>query len=134
MEPMETAEKLEIKQVSLGPGFAVEEYVVLRPNVKVGKDTIVKCAAILGTGVQIGSNCFIGPQAMLLHQLPDGSSFPAILEDFVFIGAGTIVMPGVKICSGTIVGAGSLVTKSIDKPGTYVGRPCRKISSKVYTV
>lgn len=128
-----TGPKYEVKQVGLGPGYAVEEYVVLRPRVKVGEGTTIKCAAILGTGVKIGKNCFIGPQAMLLHKTPDGRSEPAEIEDNVFIGAGSIIMPGVKICSGTIIGAGSLVNKSITNPGTYVGRPCRRISSKVYT-
>ena len=111
----------------------IEEFTVIRPGVVIGSGTVVKCAAILGTGVKMGKNCFIGPQAMLLHKSPDGISRPAVLQDNVFIGAGAIVMPGVEICSGVIIGAGSLVNKSISKPGTYVGRPCRRISSKVYT-
>lgn len=122
-----------VKQISLGPGYAVEEYVVLRPGIEVGEGTIIKCAAILGTGVKVGKNCFIGPQAMLLHKSPDGISRPAILRDNVFVGAGAIVMPGVEICSGVIIGARAMVNKSISKPGTYVGSPCRKISNKVYT-
>ena len=113
--------------------YTVEEYVVLRPDVTIGDGTVIKCAAIIGTGVTIGENCFIAPQAMLLHMRPDGKSKPVVIKDNVFVGAGVIVLPGVTICSGTIIGAGSIVNRNIDKAGTYVGRPCRRISNKVYT-
>ena len=113
--------------------YIVEENVVLRLGVTVGDGTVIKCAAIIGTGVSIGKNCYIGPQAMLLHMQPDGSSKPAVIEDNVFVGAGAIILPGVKICTGTIIGAGSVVNKSIYEPGTYAGVTCRKISNKVYT-
>ena len=130
---MESMAPCKEHQTSSQSCFAVEEYVVLRPRVKVGEGTTIKCAAILGTGIKIGRNCFIGPAAILLHQNPDGSSSPAELEDNVFVGAGAIILPKVKVCKGTIIGAGSLVTKSITEPGTYVGSPCLKISDKVYT-
>lgn len=45
----------------------------------------------------------------------------------VFIGAGSIIMPGVTIGNNVIVGAGSVVTKSLDANGVYAGNPARKI-------
>lgn len=47
----------------------------------------------------------------------------------VFIGAGTIVMPGVSIGDDVIVGAGSLVTKSLQSGYVYAGSPARKMMS-----
>lgn len=47
----------------------------------------------------------------------------------VFVGAGTIILPGVSIGDNVVVGAGSVVTKSIPANSLAVGNPCRVISS-----
>ena len=45
-----------------------------------------------------------------------------------FIGANTLILPGVKIGSGIIVGAGSVVTKSFNEENIVIaGNPARKI-------
>ena len=43
---------------------------------------------------------------------------------------GSKILPGIKICSNTIIGAGSVVTKSILVPATYVGTPAKMIRRK----
>ena len=45
----------------------------------------------------------------------------------VFIGAGTIILPGVVIGDNVIVGAGSIVTHNLDSNGLYMGTPAKKI-------
>ena len=52
-----------------------------------------------------------------------------IIGNRVFIGAGSIVMPGVTIGDDVIVGAGSIVTKSLRSGYVYVGQPARKFMS-----
>ena len=44
----------------------------------------------------------------------------------VFIGSNSTILP-VSICSNVVVGAGSVVTKNITKPGKYAGNPAKKI-------
>ena len=44
------------------------------------------------------------------------------IGDNVKIGSNTTILP-VNICSNVIIGAGSLVTKDITKPGIYYGSP-----------
>jgi len=112
----------------------IMEQVVLRPNCSVGANTIVKCLSVIGTNVTVGSDCFIGPGVMLLYSNPLGISEPCKISDRVFLGAGVSVLPGVKICSGTIIGTGAVVIKDITEPGTYAGVPCKRISDKVFTV
>lgn len=51
------------------------------------------------------------------------------IGDSSFIGAGTIIMPGVKIGSQCVVGAGSVVTKSIPAGTVVAGNPARYICS-----
>jgi maltose O-acetyltransferase len=52
-----------------------------------------------------------------------------IIEDNVFIGAGSILLPGAWIGSNTIIGAGSLVKKRIPANVIAAGNPVRVISS-----
>lgn len=57
-----------------------------------------------------------------------------ILEKHVIIGAGSIILPKVKIGIGSAVGALSLVTKNCDEFGIYIGNPAKffkKRSDKV---
>lgn len=42
-----------------------------------------------------------------------------------WIGAGTVVVPGVSIGDNTVIGAGSIVTKDIPANVVAVGNPCR---------
>lgn len=44
-----------------------------------------------------------------------------------WLGAGTLVLPGVEIGRDSIIGAGSVVTRSIDSGVTAAGNPCRVI-------
>jgi len=50
-----------------------------------------------------------------------------IIEDDVIIGSNATILP-VKIVSGTVIGAGSVVTKDILKPGKYAGNPARRLA------
>jgi acetyltransferase-like isoleucine patch superfamily enzyme len=53
-----------------------------------------------------------------------------VIEDDVWIGAGAVIMPGIKIAQGTVVGANSVVTKSTEAYSVVVGAPARKIRSR----
>ncbi len=44
----------------------------------------------------------------------------------VYIGSNSTILP-VKICSNVVIGAGSVITKDIIKPGKYAGNPAIKI-------
>ena len=45
------------------------------------------------------------------------------------MGGGAIILPGVSIGDGTVIGAGSVVTKDIPANCVAVGNPCRVIRS-----
>jgi tetrahydrodipicolinate N-succinyltransferase len=50
-----------------------------------------------------------------------------IIEDNVWIGAGSIILPGVKVGRGSIIGAGAVVTKNVDCNTIVAGNPARQI-------
>jgi acetyltransferase-like isoleucine patch superfamily enzyme len=55
------------------------------------------------------------------------------VEDSVWIGAGATVINNVNICGGCTIGAGAVVIKDIDEPGTYVGVPAKMTSKSNLT-
>lgn len=54
-------------------------------------------------------------------------SKPITIEDNVWIGGGAILLPGVTIGKNSVIGAGSVVTRSIPENCVTVGNPCRVI-------
>ena len=54
-------------------------------------------------------------------------ALPIKIEDNVWIGGGAIILPGVTIGRNSVIGAGSVVTRSIPADCVAVGNPCRVI-------
>jgi maltose O-acetyltransferase len=89
--------------------------------------------------VKIGQNVMMGPQVIIMDSshlfsiknIPmrtQGSVSKGIeIEDDVWIGARTIILPGIKIGRGSVVGAGSIVTKDVPKNAVVGGNPARLI-------
>ena len=54
-------------------------------------------------------------------------ALPIEIEDQVWIGGGSILLPGVRIGKGCVIGSGSVVTHSVPAGCVAVGSPCRVI-------
>jgi acetyltransferase-like isoleucine patch superfamily enzyme len=54
-------------------------------------------------------------------------SEPTVLEDNVWLGAGVIVLKGVRIGRGAVVGAGAVVTRDVPAGSVVAGVPARMI-------
>lgn len=54
-------------------------------------------------------------------------ALPVKIEDGAWIGGGAIILPGVTIGKNSVIGAGSVVTRSIPANCVAVGNPCRVI-------
>lgn len=57
--------------------------------------------------------------------------FPIDIEDDVWIGAGSVILPGVRLRKGTVVGANSVVTKDTKEYAIVVGAPARLLRYRV---
>lgn len=99
------------------------------------------CAAMR---VQIGKDCLIGANVTIadtdFHPVdsmvkryeasPDSlPNSPVFIEDNVFIGTGAIILKGVTIGRNSVVGAGSVVTKSVPPNTIVAGNPAIPIRS-----
>lgn len=92
--------------------------------------TLVDDAEIhIGDRVMIAPNVTITTAGHPVH--PDlrvgGNQFslPVHIEDDVWIGSNVVILPGVRIGAGSIVGAGSVVTRDVPPMVVAVGVPCR---------
>lgn len=58
-----------------------------------------------------------------------GKNVPIVIEDNVWIGANATILKGVTIGRNSLIGAGSVVVKSIPENVIAAGNPCRVIKS-----
>lgn len=88
-------------------------------------------------GIEIGRNFRMGPDVKLVSANHDPADYlksepapPIIIGDNVWIGANTVVLPGVRLGNHVIVGAGSVVTRSFPEDDLLIaGVPAEKIRS-----
>ena len=111
----------------------VGPFVEIQNNVKIGSGTRVQSHSFICSQVIIGKDCFIGHGVMFVNdKFSNGEvNFEPPFEDTiignnVLIGSNATILP-ISICDDVIIGAGSVVTKDITKPGVYVGNPAKKI-------
>lgn len=133
-------------------GFCGENVRVNQPifvdygcNVSLGRNSLINinCTLLDAGKITIGENTLIGPDVKIyttIHPLiaeertyidKSGQSAirtqtaPVVIGNHVWIGGGVIILPGVTIGDYTVIGAGSVVTRSIPSQVVAYGNPCR---------
>lgn len=121
--------------------FEHKIYIGNGKNVSIGKYCQINEHVFI-QGAKIGDYVMIAPKVSLLanmhkHERTDipmarqgkDIGIPVIVEDDVWLGRSAIVMPGIRIGKGSIVAAGSVVTKDV-KPYSIVGGVPAKLIKK----
>lgn len=108
-------------------------------NIVLGSNVYLNCNCVVldVMKVEIGSHVLIGPAVQIytaMHPLDaaarrEGKEYamPVTIGCDVWIGGGVIVCPGVSIGDRSVVGAGSVVTRSLPADVLAAGNPCRVI-------
>ncbi len=89
------------------------------------------------TYIYIGANTMIAPNVVIatashpisptLRKANFQYNLPVHIGERVWIGAGAVILPGVKIGENSVIGAGSIVTKDIPPNVVAVGNPCKVV-------
>lgn len=139
--------------VSIGENCMVWQYATICADVQIGEGVVIGSAAWVGRGclignytrlqhgvflpnhTHVGKGVFIGPGVILTDDKKPkvGKLYqpePPILEDDCSIGAGAVILPGVRIGRGAMVGAGAVVTQDVPPFMTVIGSPARFLQTK----
>lgn len=126
--------------VNIGKGarFGNGKSIIIGNNSSIGVNCKVPNNIIIGDDVMMGPNVtiygsnheFIRTDIPMIQQ-GYRSYPPIIIEDDVWIGGNSIIMPGLVIKKGTIIGAGAVVTKNFPEYSIVGGNPAKLIKSRI---
>lgn len=100
---------------SLGLGTVVMHHAFVNAGAKIGDNVIINTFCNVEHGTYVGNQCHISTGTMVNGDCKIGNN--------CFIGSQSVLANGISVCNDVIVGAGSLVRKSIVRPGIYSGNP-----------
>ncbi len=118
---------------TIGSNTFIGPFVEIQKEVVIGANCRIQSHSFICELVTIGDDCFIGHGVMFVNDLfsnggpasGDKSLWKATtIGKKVSIGSNATILP-VSICDNVVIGAGAVVTKSITKPGIYVGNPAK---------
>jgi UDP-2-acetamido-3-amino-2,3-dideoxy-glucuronate N-acetyltransferase len=115
----------------VGQDCNICDHVFIESGASVGDRVTVKCGVQLWTGVHLGDDVFVGPNATFTndpfprskdHGRPPSTT---VVERGASIGANATILPGVRIGPNSMVGAGSVVTADVPANAIVIGNPAR---------
>lgn len=117
----------------IGDETKVDAFVYIEESVTVGDECILRPFTFIPNGVEIGDRVFVGPNVTFTNdRYPNiGTEWEleeTVVEDDVAIGAGSVICPGVRVGTRSLVGAGAVVTEDVPPETTVVGNPARPLS------
>jgi acetyltransferase-like isoleucine patch superfamily enzyme len=112
-------------------------------KISIGENTTIGFNTFIYSSkkITIGNDCLIAPFVYIVdskHQFKlnikintqDNIEEPIIIGDDVWIGAHSIILPGVKIANGAVIAAGSVVNKDIPANAIYGGVPAKFLKNR----
>jgi acetyltransferase-like isoleucine patch superfamily enzyme len=136
------------RRARIGPGVAIAPDVSFRngERISIGERSHIgsRCSIWAGDGhgrIDIGEDALFGPEVFItasnyrtapgvpVMRQPREERDVVIGRD-VWLGARVIVLPGVRVGDGAVIGAGSVVTRSVPENAIAVGVPARVVGSR----
>jgi len=120
---------------TIGKDSSIGPFVEIQKDVAIGDSCKIQSHSFICEFVTIGNECFIGHGVMFINDLfekgkPAGGDKSlwqsTLIGNNVSIGSNATILP-IEICNNVVIGAGSVVTKSITKSGIYAGNPAKFI-------
>jgi acetyltransferase-like isoleucine patch superfamily enzyme len=134
----------------LHPDNRSRKILLRNSNISIGKESVINSNFVVSDDYKkllfIGERVAISPNVTIICcSAPNNSKLnnndyvkfnlikeqKVIINDDVWIGANTVILPGVIIGKNSIVGAGSVVTRNVDENSVYAGNPAKKLKQLI---
>ena len=129
---------------SCGQRVNIEKGASFSNRISLGDRSGIGLNAQLNGAMEIGNDVMMGPDVVVytLNHSTERTDIPmsrqgfteekeVIIEDDVWIGARVIILPGVRVSQGSIIAAGSVVTKDVPPYTIVGGAPAKVIKSRI---
>ena len=126
-----------------GKDVNIEKNAIFPSCVELGDHSGIGVRALISGKVIIGNNVMMGPDVCIYAQnhafdrtdIPMNlqgfaTEKPVLIADDVWIGARVIILPGVRIGTGAVIGAGAVVTKDMPDYSVVGGNPARVLKMR----
>lgn len=113
----------------IGNNCNINCHVFIENDVVIGNNVTIKPGVQIWDGIEIHDNVFIGPNVTFTNDLvPRSKQYPAefrktIVKKGASIGANATIISGIEIGEHALVGAGSVITKSVPSFTLWYGNP-----------
>ena len=120
-----------LPQARIGSNCNINANVLIENNVIIGNNVTIKPGVQVWDGVTIEDNVFIGPNVTFTNDLsPRSKQYPeefkkTLIKRGASVGANATILAGITIGEFAMIGAGSVVTKNVNKYELYVGNPAK---------
>jgi len=117
----------------IGRDCKIATFVEIQKGVTIGDRCKIEPFAFLPTGVTLEDDVFVGQHVAFMNDKtpkaydPSWTPIPTVVKKGASIGAGAVIICGVKIGKGALVGAGSVVTKDVPANTVVVGNPAKAL-------
>lgn len=148
----ETVQLVDVENISLNSNVRIDPFCILSAaggSIKIGNYVHIAAHACIFGGAGVVMENFTGiSHGVKIYSVSDNYSGVALtnptvpleygyhdrgkitLRKHVIVGSGSVILPAVTIGEGSAVGALSLVTKSLDEWGMYIGCPVKRLKDR----
>ena len=124
-------------------GAIIGKFANIGGNAEIGIEAVIGDRTRVGFGsfipnrAFIGNDVFIGPNVTMCDDKypevnnTDYNAEPPVIEDGASIGAGVVLLPGVRIGKKALIGAGSVVTRDVEAYVIVAGNPAQFLRKRI---
>ncbi len=120
-----------LKNVVIGEDCNLCDYVFVESGVTIGNRVTIKNGISLWEGLEVEDDVFLGPNAVFTNDLfprskrHTGNFFKTLLQKGASVGANATILCGITLGKYSLIGAGSVVTKSVPDFALVTGNPAK---------